>query len=146
MASTLTGKSTTAELPKLQPLLFSYISLPKYCIAFEVFVEQAVLIQKVCLSPSHYETACVAGEISRQVEQWRLEARQFPHGFTARFTWQLSKKVPAHKIPSTMQANHGKDFIYLITISSRHYLSCHFQFKYPTLGNAFCVKLPTSQA
>ena len=70
MASTLTGKSTTAELPKLQPLLFSYISLPKYCIAFEVFVEQAVLIQKVCLSPSHYETACIAGEISRQVEQW----------------------------------------------------------------------------
>ena len=70
MASTLTGKSTTPELPKLQPLSFSYISLPKYCIAFEVFVEQAVLIQKVCLSPSHYETACVAGEISRQVEQW----------------------------------------------------------------------------
>ena len=38
--------------------------------AFEVFVEQAIHIQKLCLSPSHYETACVAGGISRQVEQW----------------------------------------------------------------------------
>ena len=59
---------------------------------------------------------------------WRLEARQFPHGFTARFTWQLSKKVPAHKIPSTMQANHGKDFIYLITFSFRHWIQRSYIF------------------
>ena len=40
--------------------------------AFEVFVEQAIHIQKLCLSPSHYETAYITGGISRhsQVEQW----------------------------------------------------------------------------
>ena len=54
---------------------------------------------------------------------WRLEARQFPHRFTARFTWQLSKKVPRAQNPiNLMQANHGKDFIYLITFSSRHWI------------------------
>ena len=46
---------------------------------------QAIHIQNLCLSPSHYETACIAGRISRQVRRflgsgatWRLEAHQFP--------------------------------------------------------------------
>ena len=70
MATTLTDKIHNSWTTKITATLVFIHFTSKTCIAFEVFVEQASHIQKLCLSPSHYETACVAGGISRQVEQW----------------------------------------------------------------------------
>ena len=58
MATTLIDWQNPQQLNiKNYPLSFSYISLPKCCITFEVFVEQDIHLQKLCLSLSHYETA-----------------------------------------------------------------------------------------
>ena len=115
-------KSTTTEPQKL-PTLFSYISLPKCFIASEVFVEQAIHIQKLCLSPSHYETACIAGRISRQVRRFLGSGRKHVNSLAASplaSSGSSPRKYPGQKIPSALQANYVKDFFYRITISSRH--------------------------
>lgn len=152
-------KSTTTEPQKL-PTLFSYISLPKCFIASEVFVEQAIHLQKLCLSPSHYETACIAGRISRQVRRFLgIGRRHVKIGSTSvpsRLHLLLQVAARQESTLGTKSRQLCRLSMWKISsIESRSHpdtrykeviLSCHFQFKFPTLWNVFCVKFLISRA